>query len=146
MIKKIIYLALLSFVFIGCTPSIPMAPKKQDLVRKQFNTPPKDRAGIYIYRNSFVGSALIKVVYIDDKVLGSIANKTYLYTEVNPGKHKLSTTSEFSPNDIHIDTVGGKNYYFNHYIKMGVFVGGANMKPVSEKVAQKEILECKLAK
>ena len=146
MIKKTIYLALLSFLFIGCAPSIPMAPNKEDLIRKQFTIPSKDKSGIYIYRNTFVGSALIKVVYLDDKVLGSIANETYLYAEVSPGKHKLSTTSEFSPNDLDITTVGGKNYYFNHYITMGVFVGGAKIESVSAELAQKEIKECKLSK
>jgi len=146
MLKKTIFLLLLSLLFVGCAPSIPMAPNKDDLIRKQFTTPDKNKAGIYVYRNSFAGSALIKVVYIDDKVLGSIANETYLYAEVTPGKHKLSTTSEFSPNDIYINTIGGKNYYFNHYIKLGLIVGGANMELVSAETAQKEILECKLAK
>ena len=146
MIKKTIYLALLSFLFIGCTPSIPMAPASQDNIRKQFHAPSKDKSGLYIYRNSLFGSALIKVVYLDDKVLGSVANKTYLYTEVTPGKHTLSTTSEFSPNDLNITTVGGKNYYFNHYITMGVFVGGAHIESVSSTLAQKEIKECKLSK
>jgi len=144
--KKTIYLLLLSFIFIGCAPSIPMAPNKEDLIAKQFKKPTKDKAGIYIYRNSFVGSALIKTVYIDDKILGSIANETYIYTTVTPGKHKLSTTSEFSPNDISLNAIGGNNYYFNHYIKMGLIVGGANIEPVDAKTAQKEILECKLSK
>ena len=145
MIKKITYLLALSFIFIGCSPKIPMAPEKLDIMRKQFNVPANNKSGIYIYRNSFVGSALTKTVYIDDKTLGAIANKTYLYKEVAPGKHKLATTSEFSPNILVINTVKGKNYYFNHYIKMGLVVGGANIKAVSDEEGKKEILECKLA-
>ncbi|MCF6243597.1 MAG: DUF2846 domain-containing protein [Sulfurovum sp.] len=145
MTKKITYLLAISFLLMGCSPKIPMAPEKLDTMRKQFNTPTNNKSGIYIYRNSFVGSALTKTVYIDDKTLGSIANKTYLYKEVVPGKHKLATTSEFSPNLLAINTLSGKNYYFTHYIKMGLIVGGANIEAVSEKEGKKEILECKLA-
>jgi len=80
---------------------------------------------------------------LDAKPLDPIANKTYHHKEVNLGKHKLTTISEFSSSSIYFRTEGGKNYYFNHYIKMGLVVGGTNIKQVSEE-AKKNILECSL--
>lgn len=143
---KILSLGIITLLFTGCAPKVPMAPTLQDKQAKQFSKPDKDKSGIYIYRNSFLGSALEKTLYIDDKVLGSIVNKTYFYKQVPAGQHNLATTSEFSPNTISVQTKGGQNYYFEHYIKMGVVVGGANIKQVSEEEGQKNILECQLAK
>ena len=145
-LKPIIIVGVTTLIMTGCAPSIPMAPVAQDKICKQFSKPAKDKSGIYIYRNTFVGSALTKSLLLDDKPLGPIANKTYHFKEVNPGKHKLTTTSEFSPNSILVQTKGGENYYFNHYIKIGLIVGGANIEQVTEEVAKKEILECGLAK
>jgi hypothetical protein len=144
--KYIVMLIISIFLFAGCAPKIPMADMQKDLTAKKFSKPKKNRSGIYIYRNTFSGSALIKSLMLDDKALGPISNKTYRFKEVSPGKHKLSTTSEFSPNYIFIQAQGGKNYYFNHYIKMGVFIGGANLEAVSEEKGKKNILKCKLAK
>jgi len=148
MIKKLTVITMIvsGLFFTGCAPKIPMAAIEKDTVCKQFTKPVKNKSGIYIYRNTFVGSALTKSLMLDDKPLGAIANKTYHFKEVIPGKHKLTTTSEFSPNSISFKTEGGENYYFNHYIKMGLIVGGANIEQVSEDVAKKNILECGLAK
>ncbi len=71
---------------------------------------------------------------------------TYFYKEVQRGKHKLSTESEFSNNDLSIDAEKGRNYFVRQYIKMGLLVGGANLELVSEDEGMKGVLECKLAK
>lgn len=144
--KYIVMAGFTIFLFSGCTPKIAMATVEEDLTAKKFTKPEKSKSGIYVYRNSSFGLALEKSLMLDDKPLGPIVYKTYHFKEVTAGKHKLTTTSEFSPNSIFIKTQGGKNYYFNHYMKMGVFVGGANIEAVSEEKGKKNILECKLAK
>ncbi len=70
---------------------------------------------------------------------------TYFYKLVSPGEHKLSTESEFGNNDLVLNTETGKNYFIRQYIKMGLFVGGANLELVSEPDGKKGVLECKLA-
>lgn len=135
----------ISLLFSGCA-SVPMAPKEQDQQLKSFAKPSADMSGIYIYRNSFVGQALKKNVYIDGALLGESANKVYFYKAVNAGKHKLSTESEFSNNDIELSTEGGKNYFVEQYIKMGAFVGGAALKVMTEEEGQKGVLSTNLAK
>ena len=129
----------------GCA-TVPMASKEEDIRLKTFQKPAENKTGIYIYRNSFVGQALKKSIYINGEMIGESANKVYFYKEVEPGEQTLSTESEFSENDLKLWTEGGKNYFFEQYIKMGVFVGGAGLKSVTDGEGMKNIKECKLAK
>ncbi|RYY01966.1 MAG: DUF2846 domain-containing protein [Gammaproteobacteria bacterium] len=69
--------------------------------------------------------ALKKNVYIDGTLIGESSNKVFFYKTFAPGTHKLSTESEFSENYTELKTEGGKNYFVEQSIKMGVFVGGA---------------------
>ncbi|AVV85508.1 hypothetical protein GCM10007984_05850 [Shewanella putrefaciens] len=79
-------------------------------------------------------------------MIGESANKVFFYKEVEPGEQTLSTESEFSENDLKVSTEGGKNDFFEQYIKMGVFVGGAGLKAVFDAEGMKNVQECKLAK
>jgi hypothetical protein len=129
----------------GCA-SVPMASKEQDAALKNFQAPPENNAGLYIYRNTFAGQGLKKTVSLDGSVIGETANKTYFYKLLTPGQHTLSTESEFSDNAITFHADAGKNYYVQQFIKMGVFVGGANLEVMSESEGEKEIMQCELAK
>lgn len=137
----IIFVSLVS----GCA-SVPMASKEEDAALKKFAPPPAGKAGLYIYRNSFVGQALRKRVSVDGVVLGETANKTFFYRAVAPGEHKLDTETEFGDNSITLMAAVGKNYFVQQYIKMGAFSGGAGLKIVSEEEGKKEVLNCELAK
>lgn len=147
MIKKITIIAAFTFISLmtGCA-TVPMAPAEHDLTLKKFAVPSANMAGLYVYRNSFVGQALKKNVYVDGEFLGESANKVYFYKELAPGQHQLSTESEFSDNSIDFQADSGKLYFAEQYIKMGVFVGGANVRMVSEEEGMKNVLECHLAK
>jgi len=136
---------LASVVFLSGCASVPMASLEKDAALKQFTPPAKDKSGLYVYRNQFGGQALKKTLKLDGKVIGETANKVYFYQEITPGSHKLATESEFSDNAITLVTEGGKNYFVEQYIKMGVFVGGAKLTLMSDEGGQKEVLECKLA-
>ncbi len=147
MFKKAILGALIiSFALLTGCASVPMAPLEQDTARKAFASPAGDKAGLYVYRNSFVGQVLKKHVYVDGVLLGETANKTYFYKEITPCQHQISTESEFSENAITFQAEGGKNYFAEQYIKMGVFTGGANVRMVSEQEGMEEVCKCRLAK
>jgi len=134
-----------SFLMTGCA-SVPTAPKEEDTARKTFAVPTSDKAGLYVYRNSFIGQALKKSVYVDGVLIGESSNKVFFYVEFAPGEHKISTESEFGENDLKISAEGGKNYFVEQYIKMGAFSGGAGLKLVDEKQGKENVLKCKLAK
>jgi hypothetical protein len=146
-LKKVLTLLtlVLAVYLTGCA-TVPMASIEDDQLRKQFSVPSEGKAGVYIYRNSNFGSALTKAVYIDDHLVGATAPMTYFFREVPAGQHKLSTQSEFGNNELILMANPGLNYYVRQYIKMGVFVGGANLELMSEEEGKKGVSECNLAK
>ena len=56
----------------GCA-SVDMASKAESAKAKEFNPPSQGNAGVYVYRDSFVGKALKKDVWIDGKCIGESA-------------------------------------------------------------------------
>ncbi|CAM3817331.1 DUF2846 domain-containing protein [Avibacterium endocarditidis] len=135
-----------TLILTGCA-KVAVAPESENVQAKQFNAPTKDKSGIYIYRDgSILGAGLKKNLYIDDKFIGESARNIYFYKTVKPGKHKISTESEFGNNDLYITTQGGKNYFIRQYIRMVFFVGGANLESVDEEKAKAAIKKLKLAR
>ena len=91
-----------------------------------------------------MGGGLKKDIWVDDKCIGESAPKVFFYEEVKGNaEHKISTESEFSPNDLFLKTESGKNYFIKQYIKLGVFVGGANLKLMNERMGKKMFLNWK---
>lgn len=134
-----------SFLVTGCA-SVTMAPQADSAKAKQFAAPGANNAGLYVYRNSFVGKALKKDIFIDGNCLGESAPDVFLYTEVAGGKTlKISTESEFSPNELTLSVDSGKNYFVRQYIKMGVLVGGAGVELVTEQQGKTDIAPLEMA-
>lgn len=145
MYKKLLVVGL-TLLFAGCA-SVPMASKEESAKAKTFALPTGDNAGVYVYRSGGFGGALKKDVWIDDKCVGETAPNVFFYELVKGGQeHKISTESEFSPNDLLLKTESGKNYFVNQYLKFGVFVGGANLELVDEDKGKKEVSKLELAK
>jgi hypothetical protein len=119
--------------------------EKSELAKK-FNPPTNGKAGVYVYRSGSFGGALKKDIWIDGRCVGETAPNTFFYEEVKgDSEHKLSTESEFSPNDLLLTTASGKNYFVRQFIKMGVFVGGAGLELVSDDEGRKEVAKLSMA-
>ena len=130
----------------GCA-SVDMASKAESARAKEFNPPSQGNAGVYIYRDSFVGKALKKDVWIDGKCVGESAPDVFFYTEVEGGKnHEVDTESEFSPNTLELMFEAGKNYFIRQFIKIGVFVGGAGLEQVPEDQGKIDVAKLEMAK
>lgn len=130
----------------GCA-SVDMASKADSEKAKRFDPPTQGSAGVYIYRDSFVGKALKKDVWIDGKCIGESAPDVFFYTEVEGGKnHKIDTESEFSPNTLELVFETGKNYFLRQFIKMGVFVGGAGLEQIPEEEGKIAVSKLDMAK
>ena len=145
MFKKIVFLTTTSVLFAGCA-SVPTEQVEVSNVLKQVKAPSANNAGLYIYRsNSVIGGALKKDVWVDDECIGETARGTFFYHEVLGNiQHKVSTESEFSPNDLMIDTKAGNNYFVKQYIKPGLIVGGAGLKLVPEAEGKQAISDLDL--
>lgn len=134
-----------ALILTGCA-SVNMAPKADSDAAKQFRAPAPDKAGVYIYRNSMLGGALKKDIWLDGKCIGESAPNIFFYTETEGGKsHVIDTESEFSPNSLKVQMEGGKNYFVRQYIKMGAFVGGAGVEQVTEEQGKQDIQTLELA-
>jgi hypothetical protein len=145
---KIVSVATLTATLLitGCA-SVDMASKTESAKAKEFNPPGENNSGVYIYRNSFVGKALKKDVWIDGKCVGESAPDVFFYTEVEGGKnHKVDTESEFSPNALELMFESGKNYFLRQYIKLGVFVGGAGIEQIPEEQGKIDVATLEMAK
>jgi hypothetical protein len=123
-----------------------MESKEASAKAKQFAQPAPGNSGLYIYRDSFVGKALKKDIWVDGKCVGESASDVFFYTEVAGGKeHVLSTESEFSPNDLSVLVEEGKNYFIRQYIKLGLFVGGAGLESIPEEQGKAAVAKLELA-
>ena len=144
--KKLAGIAIASIMFSGCA-SVPMENPEKTGAAKSFSPPSHGTAGLYIYRSGSFGGALKKDVWIDGKCIGETAPNIFFREEVTgDAEHKISTESEFSPNDLLLKAEKGKNYFIRQYIKMGVFVGGAGVELVSEDEGKKAIEKLEMAK
>jgi hypothetical protein len=145
--KKLIgvFLIICSVLLLFGCASVKMASKEEDTALKKFELPSAGKAGLYIFRNSFTGQSLYKDVYVDSIFIGETANGVYFYLEILPGTHTISTESEFGENSVSFEAEGGKNYFAEQYVKMGVFVGGAGIEMVDESVGMQQVLDCELA-
>ena len=129
----------------GCA-SVQMATKAESAKAKEFAAPKQGNAGVYLYRNSFVGKALKKDIWIDGKCVGESAPDVFFYTEVQGGKiYKIDTESEFSPNTLEMMLETGKNYFVRQFIKMGVFVGGAGVEHIPDEQGKADVTKLEMA-
>ena len=144
--KYLIVLGLfLSSVLSGCA-SVAVQDSATENYAKEFNTPPSGWSGLYVYRTcNIMGSALKKSLYVDGQYIGETSRCRFFYRLVEPGFHLLQTESEFSENDLSLNFIEGKNHYVKQYVKLGVFVGGANLEVVNEDEAKKDIEDYSLA-
>lgn len=143
---KIGLASLMAALLVGCA-SVPMESKEASDKAKQFGTPSQGQSGLYIYRASGPGTALKKDIWVDGKCVGESAPNVFFYEEVAGDKeHTIATESEFSPNELKLNTVSNMIYFVKQYIKMGVFVGGANLEVIDEAEGKKAIQGLEMAK
>jgi len=140
--KKLIFAAVIASSLVGCA-SVPMGDVKQDAALKTF-TVPADKAGVYVYRNESMGGAVKMDVAVDGVAIGQTAAKTFLYKEVTPGKHTISSKAE-NTDTVEIDAKAGTPSYIWQEVKMGVMYARNKLHLVDEAEGKKGVLETKLA-
>lgn len=146
--KKVLLSAGIAISILSGCASVPMGSPEDTKQAKEFNAPKDGTAGVYIFRkNTVVGAALKKDVWIDGECVGETAKGVFFYREVEGDKeHTVSTESEFSPNDLVVNTKSGELYFIQQYIKVGAFVGGAGLEQYETEKGKQEVSKLKLAK
>ncbi len=139
-ILTILLLVLLS----GCAP-IPLANYGQDALLKTFPDPGPEAAGLYVFRDTNASGLLKKRLTLDGEVLGDTGMYVYYYRDLEPGRHTISTQSEFGEHELTFEALASKNTYIRQRITLGVFVASAKLEIVDEAVGQRGVLKCYLA-
>lgn len=141
--KQIILLAVVTFTLIGCA-SVPMGSPQENARLKTFSPMPEDKAGIYVYRNETFGAAVKMDVEIDGRHIGQTAAETYLYKEVTPGTHTVTSRAE-NDDSVVVDAKQGTLSYVWQEVKMGLLYARTKLHLVSDSEGRKGVLESNLA-
>jgi len=101
-----------------------------------FPEPKPDKGLVYVYREKkIMGMAVSYNVKENGQVIGAIANGTYFFVFADPGKHTYTASTE-SDSARTLDVEGGKTYYLEAGVEMGVFAGRPALKIASEAEAK----------
>lgn len=145
--SKSLFASLFALSLLSGCASVQMEGAERSSEAKKFAAPTDGNSGLYIYRSGSFGGALKKNITVNGNCVGESAPNVFFYEEVKGNtEHKVSTESEFSPNDLLLKVEAGKNYFIRQFMKLGVFVGGAGLELVSEEEGKKAVSELEMAK
>lgn len=140
--KKLISIAAVTMLISACT-SVPMGDPARDAALKTFKAP-TEKAGLYVYRNENMGGAVRMDVLVDGVQIGSTAANTYLYSELTPGKHTVTSKAENS-DSVEIDAQPGTIAFVWQEVKMGLLYARTKLHLVTSTEGKKGVEETKLA-
>ena len=94
---------LVAMTLSACT-SVETAPPHEDLFLKQFNAP-QEKAGVYIFRNQLKGHILLMDIAVYNQRLGRTQWETYLFKELKPGKHSITSLASLASLASNVDSI-----------------------------------------
>jgi len=111
-IRSYLLLVAITALFVATASLPPLASAATKSMQKEYGEPKDDKALAYFIRTKRMVSALVPFfLYVDDELLGVVANNCYTYTYLDPGERVLwngrgtiNRQFEFEP---------GKTYYFS---------------------------------
>lgn len=139
--KKLIAVAAVAIALAGCA-SVPMGDAKMDAQAKTFVVP-QDKTGLYIYRNESMGAVAKMTVAIDGQTVGQTAAKTFIYKEVPPGKHVITSSAE-NTDTLEVDAKPGTLAFIWQEVKMGILSARSKLHLVTAEEGKKGVGETKL--
>jgi hypothetical protein len=125
----------------GCA-SVPMASPEADASAKTYQADPS-KASIYIYRNEVFGAAVKMPVLLNNVLVGDTTSKTYIFRQVDPGTHVITSKTEKDVT-LSLDVQAGNNYFVWQEVKMGAFAARSQLHLVDEATGKAGVAECKL--
>lgn len=125
----------------GCA-TVPMADSGMDASAKKFSAP-RDKAGVYIYRNESIGTAVKMDVLLNGQPLGETVARSYFYVEVEPGTHTVTGKSE-NESSVRFHALAGRLYYIWQEVKMGIIFARNELKLVDVQAGRAGVLESQL--
>jgi hypothetical protein len=137
------FLAFLIVLASGCAASVPLARKEQDRSAKETG-PPKDRAALFIQRESaFNAKAVPFSVLLDGGLVGDLAPGTFFRLTVLPGEHILSASNTLRTTTIPILCEAAQAYYVQ--IHPDLWGGHPTPREISNDEGRRLVQESQLA-
>lgn len=135
--RKIFALLVVVFIFFGCAATSMIAPERQPNLETA-----ADKATVVIIRDAFIGNAVVFWNYVDGKFIGETKGKTYIVTQVTPGKHYLVVTTENTA-VAQIDFKPGRIYYLREGIAIGIWrAHTSGFSPMTPQEAKEAMNSC----
>lgn len=133
---------LLSLWVSSCAPSAKLSPEQ--LTNARNYKPAADKALIYVVRATNYGKMEGMKVSCDNRNIGTTYGKTFLYFQVDPGKHRIVGEAE-NDTDISLICEAGKTYFIQQKVKMGLLSGRNELVRVSDSDGKNMLNTCKMA-
>jgi hypothetical protein len=122
---------------------VALAPRREDQLAKQFISPPRDVARIYVYRNEGFGAAVRMKLFLDGVPAGETGPFTYTVLSVRPGEHTLVSRAE-NDSQLNLSLFGGYLYFVWQEVKMGSWYARSELHLVGWKEGREGVMECNL--
>ena len=102
-----------------------------------------ERAGVYIYRNESAAAFLSMQVEIDGKTVAKTGSMSFVYVDLAPGKHAITSKAE-NTDTLEIEVEAGKLYYVVQDPKPGNLYVRTKLRVVDEAEGQQGVKATKL--
>lgn len=106
--------------------------------------PEEDEALVYIVRPSGMGSGVRIKTWCDGEYLGATGGGRFIFTHQDAGPHLFASKAE-NTSELQIELEGGRTYYLEHQIKLGVVQARANMVLLDEEEGREKLRKCSLS-
>jgi hypothetical protein len=128
-VKRIGATLVVAFVLAGCA-SVPLVSPEEDARVKSLPVAP-DRAGIFIFRDGWGAPGVKLQVSLDGAPLGQTVPRTYLFREVAPGRHVVTSWAE-NADTLELDVAAGSFAFVRQEPVMGFWSARSKLHLVDE--------------
>jgi hypothetical protein len=100
----------------------------------------EDKGRVFLYRYSTLGFAIQPSIFIDDNKVGDSVAEGFFFTDIPPGKHRVSAETEVEKT-LDFTVAEKQNVYIKQSPAFGLFIGRIAFDNVEETQAKSEMAE-----
>jgi hypothetical protein len=120
--NRLIISMLIPIVICGCSASARIS--SVELINIKSMVPPNGKGLVFILRpGSIAGSAITFKITCDDREIGTVGSKQFIYTILDPGTHKFVGKAE-NRSELFLSVQPNQVYYLTDQIEMGMWSAG----------------------
>jgi hypothetical protein len=136
--RSIFHIVILSLILVGCS-SVSKTSTQDDAKAKKFKLADTKKAGLYVFRDEYLGGAIKMDIYLNNKYFGSTQYKSYLFKELKPGMYNIRGEAE-NTTSIDVRLKPGEIYYVWQEVRMGVLTARNRIQKVDKNRGQQGVL------